>query len=199
MNKKESKYFSTAVKMDTALIELLEKKDFEYITVKEVCEKAGVNRSTFYLHYDNTTDILREATRNVVDRFLIYFKDNGEKFSIDFENCTLDELIFMESKYLVPYLTYIKENRRVFRTALNQFSTMGFEAYYDRMFRYIFDPILVRFKVPCHNRQYVIKFYLTGMTAIAVEWLGNGCKDPIENICEIIIQCTTRDYGTNKI
>ena len=42
MNKKESKYFSTAAKMDAALIDLLEKKDFEYITVKEICEKAGV-------------------------------------------------------------------------------------------------------------------------------------------------------------
>ena len=34
MNKAESKYFNTAVKMDEALLELLEKKDFDYITVK---------------------------------------------------------------------------------------------------------------------------------------------------------------------
>ena len=33
MNKNESKYFNTAVKMDRALIELLEKKNFEYITI----------------------------------------------------------------------------------------------------------------------------------------------------------------------
>ena len=44
MNKNESKYFNTAIRMDEALIMLLEKKDFEYITVKEVCEVAGVNR-----------------------------------------------------------------------------------------------------------------------------------------------------------
>ena len=47
MNKSESKYFNTAIRMDEALIALLEKKDFEYITVKEICDKAGVNRSTF--------------------------------------------------------------------------------------------------------------------------------------------------------
>lgn len=52
MNRSESKYFSTAVKMDKAFLELLEKKDFAYITVKEICENAGVNRSTFYLHYE---------------------------------------------------------------------------------------------------------------------------------------------------
>ena len=47
--------------MDEALIECLEKKDFEYITVKELCEKAGVNRSTFYLHYENIADLLGEC------------------------------------------------------------------------------------------------------------------------------------------
>ena len=47
MNKFESKYQNTARLMDEALILLLEDKDFEYITVKEICRKAGVNRSTF--------------------------------------------------------------------------------------------------------------------------------------------------------
>ena len=52
MNKSESRYFITAVKMDEAFLKLLEKKDYAYITVKELCEMAGVNRSTFYLHYE---------------------------------------------------------------------------------------------------------------------------------------------------
>ena len=43
MNRSESKYFATAARMDEAFLELLEKKDFTYITVKEICEKAGVN------------------------------------------------------------------------------------------------------------------------------------------------------------
>ena len=47
MNKSESKYFNTAEKMDRALLTLLEKKDLPYITVKEICAEAGVNRSTF--------------------------------------------------------------------------------------------------------------------------------------------------------
>ena len=52
MHKPESKYFSTAKKMDLALMLLLKKKPFEYITVREICEAASVNRSTFYLHYE---------------------------------------------------------------------------------------------------------------------------------------------------
>ncbi|MGN1134205.1 MAG: TetR/AcrR family transcriptional regulator [Oscillospiraceae bacterium] len=58
MNKSESKYFNTAVKMDEALLSILETKDFKYITIKEICERAGVNRSTFYLHYENIGDLL---------------------------------------------------------------------------------------------------------------------------------------------
>lgn len=57
MNKNESKYFSTAFLFDEALIYLLEKKELEYITVKEICDKAGVNRSTFYLRYESIEDI----------------------------------------------------------------------------------------------------------------------------------------------
>ena len=63
MNKSESKYFNTAVKMNDALLTILEKKPFEYITVSELCEMAEVNRSTFYLHYENTADLLAETTK----------------------------------------------------------------------------------------------------------------------------------------
>ena len=52
MNRSESRYFATAARMDEAFLTLLAKKDFEYITVKEICEVAEVNRSTFYLHYE---------------------------------------------------------------------------------------------------------------------------------------------------
>lgn len=61
MNRNESKYFNTAARMDEALLALLEKKDFEFITVREICEAAGVNRSTFYLHYENTRELLDES------------------------------------------------------------------------------------------------------------------------------------------
>ena len=191
MNKKESKYFSTAAKMDAALIDLLEKKDFEYITVKEICEKAGVNRSTFYLHYENTVDLLTETTRYVIDGFLEYFKDQKEGFSLNAETRNKSELVFVRPEYIVPYLTYIKENRRIFMTSLTHLNQMGFEKYYEKMFNFIFNPILDRFNVPTTDRRYVIKYYLTGVTAIAMEWLKNGCADPIENICNIIISCTT--------
>ena len=73
MNKAESKYFNTALRMDEALISLLRVKDLEYITVKEICEKAGVNRSTFYLHYETIGDLLSETIETVNRRFFYCF------------------------------------------------------------------------------------------------------------------------------
>ena len=67
MNKSESKYFYTAELMNQALMALLEKKDIEFITVTEITKKAGVNRSTFYLHYDNIYELLEETIENVVE------------------------------------------------------------------------------------------------------------------------------------
>lgn len=61
MNRSESKYFNTARRMDEALLSLLEEKDFAYITVREICARAGVNRSTFYLHYES---MVRPAAGN---------------------------------------------------------------------------------------------------------------------------------------
>ena len=69
MNRFESKYLNTARLMDEALILLLEDKEFEYVTVKEICKKAGVNRSMFYLHYESTADLLEESVEYLNDKF----------------------------------------------------------------------------------------------------------------------------------
>lgn len=70
MNKSESKYLNTARLMDEAFILLLDKKDYEYITVKEICAKAGVNRSTFYLHYETINDLLEESLEFLIGDFI---------------------------------------------------------------------------------------------------------------------------------
>jgi AcrR family transcriptional regulator len=74
MNKNESRYQSTAILFDEALINLLEHKDIDYITIKEICDKAGVNRSTFYLHYENISDLINECMEYVNQKFLSKFE-----------------------------------------------------------------------------------------------------------------------------
>ena len=189
MNKSESKYFNTATKMDLALISLLKKKSFEYITVSEICETAGVNRSTFYLHYETIGDLLDETARYLLNDFLSYFSIDTKKVALNLENYELGDLIFICDKYLSPYLSYIKDHKEIFKTALLNNKTLGFEEVYKRMFENIFNPILERFNYPNDNRQYVMMYYLNGINAIVLEWLRNGCDKSIQEISEIISIC----------
>ena len=189
MNKNESKYFNTAIKMDEALITLLEKKDFEYITIKEICDVAGVNRSTFYLHYENTSDLLKETTRYIIDKHLAYYEIDQKRISLQFETCKREELLFITDEYLVPYLTFIKDNQRLFKVSIKQFNSFNMNEVYGRMFEYIFNPILECFHVPEKERVYVMKFYLTGVFAIVMEWLDRNCSDDMESLIKIITDC----------
>ena len=198
MNKNESKYFNTARKMDEALITLLAKKDFNYITIKEICKIAGVNRSTFYLHYENTSDLLKETTQYILDKHLEYYSVNTKNISQLFETCDQKDMVFITDKYLVPYLTFIKENSLVFKVAINHFDSMNMNEVYDRMFTHIFNPILAQFKVPEEERNYVIKFYLTGIFAIVKEWLDKDCSDSMDLIIRIIIDCIMGERKINE-
>ena len=191
MNKSESKYFNTATKMDLALISLLKKKPFEYITVSEICETASVNRSTFYLHYETISDLLDETTRYLLDDFRSYFPTD----TIDLVCCDRNELVFVCDKYLTPYLTYIKNHKEVFGTAITHNKILKFEDVHKRLFDNIFNPILDRFHYPSNTRQYVMMYYLNGINAIVLEWLKNGCDKSITEISEIIFVCI---YGLNK-
>ena len=194
MNKSESKYFNTAIRFDKALLSLLENKPFEYITIREICEKAAVNRSTFYLHYENTCDLLKEATAYMLDNFASYFSVDPEIFAAKYANCDLEELNFISDKYLHPYLSFIKENQRLFSAALSQPVAFDFNAVFQRMFDGIFHPILDRFHYPGDEQRYVMMFYLNGITAIITEWLKDGCKKSIEEISSIICCCI---FGRN--
>ena len=189
MDRSQSKYFNTAKKMDEALIALLNEKDFEYITVKEICERAGVNRSTFYLHYENTRDLLEESVQYLVDQFLSYFPTDTRRITEQFQNCTLEDLNYISEEYLVPYLTYIRDNRRIFAIVLKNAASFGFDSIYQRMFRHIFHPILDRFRFPAQTQSYVMAYYLNGITAIITQWIRTDCADSTAFICGVIKQC----------
>ena len=197
MNKNESKYFNTAIRMDEALITLLEKKDFEYITIKEICDTAGVNRSTFYLHYENTSDLLKETTRYIIDKHLAYYEIDKTRIALQFETCKREELLFITDEYLEPYLTFIKDNQRLFKVSIKRFNSFNMNEVYGRMFEHIFNPILERFHVPEKERAYVMKFYLTGVFAIVMEWLDKNCSDDIKTVIEVITDCVMGERNVN--
>lgn len=178
MNRSESKYFATAAKMDQAFLALLEKKDFAYITVKEICAAAGVNRSTFYLHYETVGDLLAESAEYMNRQFRDYMARDAETFVAKLHTCPLEELYLVTPEYLTPYLSYIREHRRLFRTATENAAVLGLDRAYERMFRYVLTPILERYGVPEQDRTYLMAFYIQGLMAIITQWLKGDCADP---------------------
>lgn len=198
MNKSESKYFNTAKKMDIAFLELLEQKDFEYITVKEICKRAGVNRSTFYLHYETISDLLSESVEYMNRHFLEYMKINSVDFMSKLNDCPIEELNLITPEYLIPYLSYIKEHKSIFKTSVKNASVLNLDKSYSLMFEHIFNPIMNRFKIPLERRNYIMSFYISELMAIISEWLKSDCKESVENLIAIIEDCVLPDNKENR-
>lgn len=189
MNKNESKYFNTAICFDEALIFLLDKKDIEYITVKEICNKAGVNRSTFYLHYENINDLVEETMVYINKKFAEYFEEISQGFKDKINSQSLEDLKFVEKKYLTPYLTFVKDNQKIFEASFKNPFDMRANDKYEILKKDIIIPVLDRFSVTENEREYLIAFYINGIMAIIKEWIRHGCKTPISEVEDIIIKC----------
>lgn len=187
MNKSEAKFKNTAAKMNRALLTLLERKEFNDISILEICEEAGVNRSTFYSHYDNTYDLLRETHAGLINGF---FEEFGSDLSLDdLKNMEADELIFVSPQYLVPYLRFIKKHKRIFKV-YNNSNAFSINTTDQLLIDNVFVPIYAKNGVTDKTVvQYMSKYFLSGITAITTEWVNRDCEDNILLICEIINIC----------
>lgn len=198
MNKSESKYFNTALRLDEALLALLEEKDLEYITVKELCHRAGVNRSTFYLHYETISDLVNETMEMINRRFLSYFPQQKEEILGNLESREREDLILVTREYLLPYLRFIRENKKVYRAAFRNPGSMGAHTRYGELKQHILGPILARFEIPAAHRPYYMAYYVEGIIAIIKEWLRQDCGDEVEMIAHIIESCVRPKDGSHE-
>lgn len=178
MNKSKSKYFNTALLMDRALIELLGKKDIAYISVKEICQKAGVNRSTFYLHYETIDDLLQETMEYIDSSFTSSFSANNKDLVNRIEGSPLIELIFINSAYLKPYLEFVRSNRIIYKAAVNNPATMRTYKRYSNLKKHVIEPIMARFDIPANARSYMTAYYINGIWAIIQEWIKTTAGSP---------------------
>ena len=186
MGRQESKYLTTASFMDEALLLLLEQKEYERITVKEVCRKAGVNRTTFYLHYENMNDLLEETIGMVNERF----KEALSAISADDPS----REVLTSEKYLRPYLGFIKENMRIYRVIHQHDHLFRSQKTFDSFYQSIFSPALTHFGVEENKKKYVFAFYTQGTLAIIGKWLEDDCREEIDTIIDLIMQHTLA-YG----
>lgn len=63
--KTDLRIIKTKDALHAALVDLLETKPLEKITITELCQKANINRGTFYLHYQEICDVFEEYFREI--------------------------------------------------------------------------------------------------------------------------------------
>lgn len=57
---------------------LLKEKPIQSITVRELCERTGINRSTFYNHYRDVYELLEELENEMLDEMSVRLKELKE-------------------------------------------------------------------------------------------------------------------------
>ena len=87
--------------------------DYMSITVKELCDKAGLNRKTFYLHYRQVDDLFVELQNEAINEF--YAKISGINIYEDVESVIRAYFEINETNpvyqklCLSPHYGYVKE------------------------------------------------------------------------------------------
>lgn len=69
MREKDQRTQLTRSLIRQAFTGLLQQKPLQHITVKELCQKAGINRSTFYAHYVDIYDLLAKVEEDMLEDF----------------------------------------------------------------------------------------------------------------------------------
>ena len=74
-----------------ALFDCLKEKPLMNVTVTEVCDRAGINRATFYYHYRDCHDVVEQLENSQIEEFRQVLSEN-EKFGVKFTESILDLL-----------------------------------------------------------------------------------------------------------
>ena len=184
MKKNESKYFFTAQLMNQALLSLLEKKDIEFITITEITKKAGVNRSTFYLHYDNIYELLEETIENLNKEFIGSFS-----LQAPFEIKSKDNAFLITVDFLIPYLNFCKKHKRVLKLVYQKPQLFQNKKAYQNMYDMILYPAISQFIKEENQKVYMLEFFTQGVVGIIHKWIELDCTTEMEELVKIINLC----------
>lgn len=165
MKKENQRVKLTKKLLKQSLLELMDKKPVGNITVIELCEKAEINRSTFYNHYGCPNDVLYDIECDFVeDLEEIWQKNQDKEHPIE--------------KRVEDLCTYLQENKKLAQLLLkesytSEFPKLLFKAshvknIYEKMFADIPDE---------QSRSLLITFVTSGTYNMLREWLNSA--DPL--------------------
>ncbi len=156
MEKPESRRIQmTKALIRSALVELMGEKTFERITIKELCERADVNRTTFYLHYADQRSVLNDVKDTVCRKTVAMI---GEA---DFSEPT---------EFVERFLKYVKENDRQFRILFMHDEGDSFRfSLMDAVARELL-PLMPTGSDP-QSDAFGLAYMMSGSLSIIIEWM----------------------------
>jgi AcrR family transcriptional regulator len=107
-----------------ALVSLIEEKGYERLTVRDITERATVNRSTFYQHYRDKEDLLRLTGEEVFEELRSSFEENEK---VPEERDT--------SPTLVRMFEHFAQNGDFYRVMLSEQGFPHFQFYLEKVMR----------------------------------------------------------------
>lgn len=158
-----------------AYLQLLHEKQTAKITVKDICQIAEVNRSTFYAHYFEPNDILKELEDETIAQTLDALGSIEEnRFDSNYARSSLQ-----------AFLMYIDKNQEVFYSLLVENS----DPHFRRKFQSVALEVIEKaFRVIFLSDDYALayRYIVGGSMEIVTDWIKNGCMIPERTICDIL-------------
>lgn len=160
-----------------SLTSLMQEKPVQSITVKEISDLADINRSTFYLHYQDVYDMVTQLQEDMFHDFSTVMMEIP-KHPTDDDFFLLTEEIF----------TVIKNNEDLVLVMLGK---NGDRAFVEKMKDLVKVRTLNDWSKIIHSDQndyfeYYSSFIISGYIGVIENWLKNGTKETPTEMAEII-------------
>ena len=174
-NTEDRRVRKTRKQLRMALMTLLLKKDIEHITVRDVSELADVNRGTFYAHYKDVEELLRQLE----DELFSELQALGEKYREKFDE--EDALA-----YLTEVFALAGENSDMVYALHATTVDMDFQ---NRLHRELTTQYLAVFMeklgLSGSNAELVVAFITSGVIAAAIKWIEGGKEETPEELAQL--------------
>lgn len=168
------KVINTKRKLSRSLISLLTSKSITEIDVSELCEKAGINRTTFYKHYASLYHLLDELIVQFFKRIETLF------LSLSSGENTTSKVAYL--------LKYLKQNREFVTIIMNNNS---FSSISERLIQLNFICNLINSNIQYRKNDYVsedyyVDFIISGWIAAIRRWVNENCDLDVNTLARLL-------------
>jgi len=160
-----------------ALVEIIERKNFENISVTEVVEKADVARSTFYRNFDNLHDVLQMAADQSFEGLYEYVIDYYEN-RVDKEGMVIN--------FIKPFLEYWYEDSEVIELLIKSRSFDLLLQTLAKTIEKLLDLFEPKKGVITEYKNYYLAIRTSLAISILIEWIRNDKNIPPDDLAEIL-------------